>query len=915
MASPFSWFRRNQRIGMAILAIGAMFVFTFDIVISHWSRGGGGRSGGGANAPLVTTTAGNLSRADVQQLIMQRQKVNAFIVQAITRATLSPEILNFLQQQPQFLNQFLGGRTFGFGRPSQDDDVVTGWVLSKKGEAMGIVVDDRQIAAYLEEITDRKLTSDLFKTLTRELEVPPKRLYEYLRHEMLARQAWMTSTPQAPIARSPMEYWQFYRKLNEKQKIELAALDVEQFVAQVPEPTEAELKAYFDKSKDKVEMLENGKIVPGFRQPVKARIQYLKAKFDDVEKQIAEKSPVTDEEIQKYYDENKDRLYRDREIPAAPATPDSKPATETPAAETPAAPATEGDKPAVDKPTTEKPAEEKPAADKPAPDAKPEDKPAEPKPEEKPAEPKPAEPKPAEEKPAEPKPAEEKPAAEKPAEEKPAAEKPAEEKPAEEAKPQAATRRLPIRLASFVEDQPAKEAAAEEKPTEEKPAAPEAKPEEKPEAKPEDKPAEPTPEEPKPEEKKPEAAKPEDKPAETKPAEEKPAAEKPDPAKPDAAKPDATTPPATEPKPEGVETPAPEGGEPAPKYKPLDDDLKTEIRERLVAQRATEQIRARIDRAADEVQKLGLKFSEKYSATDLKPEEQAALTKDAAYQLTAIAKAEGLEFGETKLVSVSQFLDLPGVGTCRDSAGDENPMAVPESVAQVLFGADQTRLMTRGTDPDTSDRYILWKIEHSPEHVPTLDEEGVKEEVVKSWKREKAIPLAKARAEQLAKTVRDLNKPMAEALGETTVTGAKDGLQLVVQASPEFTWLREATAPRSQGGAQPPTLSTIPFVEKPSNEFMRTVFEELKVGDVGVTTNADESAFYVVKVVDRPFVAADQREVFFQTPLFGRTAGLGQTPFDLLAMGESEKARVEYAREIERAYKVTWNEAERKDRE
>ena len=99
---------------MAILAIGAMFVFTFDIVISHWSRGGGGRSGGGANAPLVTTTAGNLSRADVQQLIMQRQKVNAFIVQAITRATLSPEILNFLQQQPQFLNQFLLCRFFIF---------------------------------------------------------------------------------------------------------------------------------------------------------------------------------------------------------------------------------------------------------------------------------------------------------------------------------------------------------------------------------------------------------------------------------------------------------------------------------------------------------------------------------------------------------------------------------------------------------------------------------------------------------------------------------------------------------------------------------------------------------------------------------------------------------------------------------
>ncbi len=36
VASPFSIFRKYQRVGMAILAIGAMFLFTFDIVIYNW---------------------------------------------------------------------------------------------------------------------------------------------------------------------------------------------------------------------------------------------------------------------------------------------------------------------------------------------------------------------------------------------------------------------------------------------------------------------------------------------------------------------------------------------------------------------------------------------------------------------------------------------------------------------------------------------------------------------------------------------------------------------------------------------------------------------------------------------------------------------------------------------------------------
>lgn len=924
MASPFAFFRKYQRIGMAFLAIGAMFLFTFDIVINNWSRGGRA-AGGGSSPTVVTTSKGRLSRDELQRVGMEQSYANRFLIEATQRGLPKESRGEELRGLQGYLFDYSGLTTTG--ERDSDEALLMAWILRDKAAELGVVVSDERVRGYIQEATSGLISPTIHKEVLRELGVSVHDMNEFIRNGIASRIATEVLFPRS--LRTPTEYWDYYRRLNEKQKMELVSLAVEEFTAIAPQPTDTQLKEFFEKHKNEFEQVKEGVLTAGFRQPDRGRIQYLRAKFEDAEKLVAEKNPVSDEDIVKYYEENKERQYQIKEIPAdpkadAPKTEESKPEQEPSGEKKPAE-----EKPATDKPADQKPAEkEKPAAEKPEAEKPAEPKPAD-KPQDKPAEEKKPEPpeagkpeagksdeKPAAEKPAEPKPAEDKPSAEKPTEGQPEADKPAEKK------PQASRNRPVVRLVSFNADepapakegeQPAEKEAGTEKP--EQPKEPAAKPEEKPapEAKPaaEENPAE---DKPKP------AA--EEKPAAEKPTQEQPA-EKPETAKPDAGdKPAEAQPAAEKPAPDKPATdpakPAEEGGVDAPapvepKFKPLDDELKTEIREKLISQRASALLRERIGRATDEVQKIALKLGSKYPSVSIPADQQAALNKEFSAAVQPVAKAEGLEFGETRLMSVVEFSELPGLGKAREAGADENPLATPDPITFTLFGAEQTRLVIRGTDPDTSDLYVVWKIEHVTEHVPTFDEEGVKDQVVKAWKRDQALPLTKARAEALAKKVRDLDKPMAEALAETTVTGGKEGVQVVVNATPEFTWLRQSSAPSFMMATRPPEISTLPFVEKPGDAFMKKVFTELKPGEVGVAANIDSSVWYVVKVTERTFNETEAREAFFSTPLFSEFPQFGLfSPFDQLASEEQRRDARTFLDRLQKQYQIAWNEAEKR---
>src|SRR6185312_6175372 len=129
---------------------------------------------------------------------------------------------------------------------------------------MGIVVDDKQIDAYFDRITDHKLSTRQFREIIDDMRVGPKQLFDMFREELQADIAQKMKLP--AYLPSPEKYWEYYQQLKARQKIEAAALPVRDFADAVPDPTEAQIAALFEKHKDDFEAAFDGEFKPGFRQ-------------------------------------------------------------------------------------------------------------------------------------------------------------------------------------------------------------------------------------------------------------------------------------------------------------------------------------------------------------------------------------------------------------------------------------------------------------------------------------------------------------------------------------------------------------------------------------------------------------------------------------------------------------------------
>ncbi|MCA9059243.1 MAG: hypothetical protein KDA85_12110, partial [Planctomycetaceae bacterium] len=177
--------------------------------------------------------------------------------------------------------------------------------------------------------------------------------------------------------------------------------------------------------------------------------------------------------------------------------------------------------------------------------------------------------------------------------------------------------------------------------------------------------------------------------------------------------------------------------------------------------------------------------------------------------------------------------------------------------------------------------YIWWVIETQDRHEPTLDEEGIRDEVILTWKRTEARAKAQQRAEELAEKVRTglakpeaERQPMATSLEGVHVTESADSPVLTVHSTRRVSWMtfgrQSMRADRSmiEFADQPGK-----FVEYPGNDFYRIVFSELQNGEVGVAPSYDLSKYFVVEVADR--TPADAAMVQTDREQFLRDGGSG----------------------------------------
>ncbi len=470
------------------------------------------------------------------------------------------------------------------------------------------------------------------------------------------------------------------------------------------------------------------------------------------------------------------------------------------------------------------------------------------------------------------------------------------------------------------------------------------------------------PEEPKPEEPKPEEPKPEEPKAEA-PADqclpfadeqtttpETPAAETPA-TTPSAEAPAAEAPaapaetPSTTATPAAGETPAdstkPEFVIPKIEYQPLDDDLKNEIRDRLLDERVRKALDEKLVGVMQELKSLE---KDRAKARKALVDANRNITDEELYEkmreygpklndgMKALAEKQGFTFVETPLVT---FQDLNEGETYPIGAATEpsaNPfMQSGANVAQQVFSTfpnritDDTNLFVRhqsvknAFDLDGGEvHFAWWIVEFSASHVPKLEDSGIRDQVVLAWKRAKARELVAKRAEELAQMVRDgLSKPEAErkeigaVIEGQTVLGKPESPALTVRQTQTFSWMEQSINPQMNFMQQRPSLkrSEVRFndetggsIRYAGDRFMKKVFEEIENEAVGVVSSDDLKLFYVVQPLER---SADDEILRQQFLTEGKAGGFSNGPVAQMLNAEvSNPASIAWERSIWAKYGV-----------
>ncbi len=313
MASPFRVFRKNQKALMAVAGVVIIFVFVLGDSLSQYvnsRRNNQSASGEGPNDTAVKWKDGQLTNAELGQLVVQRRVVNAFLrqVEGIGRQAA---IEAGGDPQPLRVEIILGAE-----RPQDgvERDVLRMRLFADAARKAGMAISDEHIVNYLQQLGRGYVSVDMIRQILAAMPVGGRQasidfVIDALREEMLARN-YLQSYVFAFDTNLPEQRWRDWLYVNDRVVVEAAAIPAESMLVDVKDPTDAELAAFFDEYKDNEPMpqlvmgVELPSPNPGFALPRKVAVQYLLADFNQFLTTVEDQ--VTDAEIEKFYEDYKD---------------------------------------------------------------------------------------------------------------------------------------------------------------------------------------------------------------------------------------------------------------------------------------------------------------------------------------------------------------------------------------------------------------------------------------------------------------------------------------------------------------------------------------------------------------------------------------------------------------------------------
>ncbi len=315
MASPFRTFRKYQKTLIAVAGVVLMFVFVIGDPLSQYLRGGPAPSGTGLspNDVAVKWDNGQLTNAELNQLVIQRLVVNGFIRQVEAVGRYAAEEAG-AEPQPLRVDMIVGPE-----KPNQnvERDVLRVHLFADAARKAGMAISDEYVVNYLLQLGRGYVSVDQIRQILAGLNVGNRRtssdfVLDALREEMLARN-YMASYLYALTTAMPEQRYRDWLNVNDRVVVEAAAISAESLLADVPEPSEAELVTFFNDYKDFQAIpdqqwgIELPPQNPGFAIPRKVAVQYLMADFNQFLAKVEDE--VTDEEIEKFYEDNKDPYF------------------------------------------------------------------------------------------------------------------------------------------------------------------------------------------------------------------------------------------------------------------------------------------------------------------------------------------------------------------------------------------------------------------------------------------------------------------------------------------------------------------------------------------------------------------------------------------------------------------------------
>jgi hypothetical protein len=279
---PFEVFRRHQRKLLAIFAILAMFGFVVSDSLPKLLN----PSYGGRDQPVANLFGKTVYRSALNELLEQRTLANTFVSE---------------------LNPYVGRNPFG---GTKDRDLVDGLILQREADRLGLPAGPENGREFLRRITDDKMNKDLFEMLLSRLNnrVSGEQLLADIANQV--RLANVRRLLNAPLV-TPYDVFQSYRDQNERVGAKLVEVPVEKFLAKVPEPTQDEIQAEYDKYKDA--MPDPTRETPGFKVPRQIQVEILSLDGNALAR--AQRDRLTEAELKAAYESRKNDFQDKSELP------------------------------------------------------------------------------------------------------------------------------------------------------------------------------------------------------------------------------------------------------------------------------------------------------------------------------------------------------------------------------------------------------------------------------------------------------------------------------------------------------------------------------------------------------------------------------------------------------------------------